>query len=146
MAKKEEESRQDSSKQENSSQNVKEDEQKAVPAEKVDIMPSLDVKEAKSTTRKSFQFPESPSKGSETRRSFKKDKEVESLRKRVSEFDNDRRQLEKTHAKRLKERENELLVQHSEERGRLTQQHKEERDRIKREQKEEITAAKKMAI
>ena len=68
------------------------------------------------------------------------------MRKRVGELDNERRQLDKSHAKRLKERENELLIQHSEERDRITQQHKEERDRFKREQKEEMTALKKKAV
>lgn len=58
---------------------------------------------------------------------------MDNLKKRISEFENERRQMDKNHAKRLKERENELLIQHSEERERITQQHKEERERMKRE-------------
>ena len=112
-------------------------------AKKIDIIPSQTATDSSSTTAP---FLDSPKKGSETRRSFKKDKEVDNLKKRVSEFEHERRQLDKNHQKRLKERENELLIQHSEERDRIAQEHKEERDRMKREQKDEMTSIKKKAM
>ena len=133
------ESHQDPQSEQEAPPKEKEVEEKPVKAKKVELL-----QQAAPSDRASF--PDSPKKGSESRRSFKKDKEVDNLRKRVGELDNERRQLDKSHAKRLKERENELLIQHSEERDRITQQHKEERDRFKREQKEEMTALKKKAV
>lgn len=108
----------------------KEDDDKLIKAKKVEIIPPVPSTDSSSTAAT---YLDSPKKGSESRRSFKKDKEVDNLKKRISEFENERRQMDKNHAKRLKERENELLIQHSEERERITQQHKEERERMKRE-------------
>lgn len=90
-----------------------------------------------SDTRGSFNFtPASPA--ADSRRSFKKDKEVDKLRKRISELENERRTLEKKHSKRLQDRENELQLQHAEEQERVTREYKEERERVKREQRDEI--------
>ena len=92
------------------------------------------------SSRASFNLgPASPV--AESRRSFKKDKEVDKLRKRISELENERRTIEKKHQKRLHDRESELQLAHAEEQERVSRQYKDERERAKRDQREELEAA-----